>query len=41
MVSGRLARSKKSGPGGPEVVNEKLGKDLKREMDGFKWANQI
>ena len=36
MVSGRLARSRKSGPGGPEVVNEKFDKELKREMDGRK-----
>ena len=34
MVSGRLARSRKSGPGGPEVVNEKFDKELKREIDG-------
>ena len=36
MVSGRLARSRKSGLGGPEVVKEKLDKELYREMDGFK-----
>ena len=36
MVSGRLARSRKSGPGGPEVVNEKCDKDLNREIDGFR-----
>ena len=36
MVSGRLARSRKSGPGGPEVVNQKLDKELKREMDGVR-----
>ena len=33
MVSGRLARSRKSGPGGPEVVNEKFDIDLHME----KW----
>ena len=36
MVSGRLARSRKSGPGGPEVVNETFDKELNREMDGFR-----
>ncbi len=40
MVSGRklilLSRSMKSGPGGPEVVNEKFDKELNREMDGFR-----
>ena len=36
MLSGKLARSRKSGPGGPEVVNEKFHKELNREMDGFK-----
>ena len=36
MVSGRLTRSRKSGPGGPVVVNGKLEKELNREMDGFK-----
>ena len=36
MVSGRLARSRKSGPGGPEVVNEKFDQELNREMDGFR-----
>ena len=36
MVSGRLVRSRKSGPGGPEVVNEKFDKELNREMDGFR-----
>ena len=41
MVSGRLARSRKSGPGGPEVVNEKLDKELNREVDGFRKASQI
>ena len=35
MVSGRLARSRKSGARGPEVVNEKFDKELNREMDGF------
>ena len=33
--SGRLARSRKSSPGGPEVVNEECDKELNREMDGF------
>ena len=36
MVSGRLAISRKSGPGGPEVVNEKFDKKLKRKMNGFR-----
>jgi hypothetical protein len=36
MVSGRLARSRKFGPGGPKVGNEKLDKKLNREMDGFR-----
>ena len=34
MVSGRLARSRKSGPGGPEGVHERFDKELNREMDG-------
>ena len=33
MVSGRLARSRKSGPGGQEVVNEKFEMELNRKMD--------
>ena len=41
MVSGRLARSRKSGPGGPEVVNDQFDKELNREMDGFRQASQI
>ena len=36
MVSDRLARSRKSGPGGPEVVDEKFDKELNEEMDGFR-----
>jgi hypothetical protein len=36
MVSGRLARSRKSGLVGPEVVSEKFDKELKTEMDGFR-----
>ena len=36
MVSDRLARSRKSGPGGTEVVNEKFGKELNRELDGLR-----
>ena len=36
MVSGRLARSRKSGHGCPEVVNEKFDKQFNREMDGFR-----
>ena len=36
MVSGRLARSRKSGPGGPEVVTEKFDKELNGDMDGFR-----
>ena len=38
MVSGRLARSRKSGPGIPEVVNEKFDKELNREMDSGRHA---
>ena len=34
MVSGRLARSRKSGPGSPEVVNKKFDEDLNIEMEG-------
>ena len=41
MVSGRLARSRKSGPAGPEVVNEKFDKESYREMYGFMQASQI
>ena len=33
MVSGRLARSRKSGPGGPEVPNENFS--WNGEVDGF------
>ena len=33
MVAGRLARSKKSGPGGPEGVHERSDKEFNREMD--------
>ena len=36
MVSGRPARSRKSGPGSPEVVNDQFDKELNREMDGFR-----
>ena len=36
MVSDRLARSRKSGPGGPEIVNEKCDEELTREMNGFR-----
>ena len=36
QFSSRLARSRKSGPGSPEVVNEKFDKELNREMDGFR-----
>ena len=36
MVSGRLARSRKSGPGGLEVANEKFDKEFNREMDEFR-----
>ena len=32
----RLARSRKSGPGGQEVVNDQFDKELNREMDGFR-----
>ena len=41
MVSGRLARSRKSGPGGPEVVNEKFDKELNRQIGGVSQASQI
>ena len=41
MVSDRLARSRKSGPGGPEVVNEKFDNELNRELAGFGQASQI
>ena len=41
MVSDRRDRSRKSGPGGPELVNEKFDKDLNREMDGLRYASQI
>ena len=40
MVSGRLARSRKSGPG-PKVVNEKFDKEVSREMESFRKACQI
>ena len=36
IVSGRLARSRKPGPGGPEVVKTKDDKELNREMDSFR-----
>ena len=36
VLSGRLARSRKSGPGGPEVVHKKLDKELSTEIDAFK-----
>ena len=36
MVSSRPAGSRKSGPGSPELVNETFGKELNREMDGFR-----
>ena len=36
MVLGRLARPRTAGPGGVEVVNEKLNKELNREMGGFR-----
>ena len=41
MVSGRLARSRKSGLGGPVVVNGKVDKELKKEIDVFRKACQI
>ena len=40
MVSGRLARSRKPGLGGLQVVNEKNDKELNREMDSSKYAGQ-
>ena len=36
MVSDRLARSRKSGLGGPEAVNDRFDKELNREMNGFR-----
>jgi hypothetical protein len=39
MVSGRLARSKKSGPVGPERLQNliyQFDKELSREMGGFR-----
>ena len=36
MASGRLARSRRSGLGGPEVVNEKFDKEVRSEIDGFR-----
>ena len=36
VVSCRLVRSRKSGPGGPEVVNERFDKEFNSEMAGFK-----
>jgi hypothetical protein len=36
MVSGRLARSRKCGLVGPEVVNERFDQELNREMEGFR-----
>ena len=41
MVSGRLARARKSGSGNPEVVNEKFDKKLNTEMYGFRYASKI
>ena len=41
MVSSRLARSRKSDPGGPEVVNDKFETELNREVFGFRQASQI
>ena len=38
MISDRLARSRKSGPGSPELLNEKFDKELNREMNGFRQA---
>ena len=37
MVSGRLARSRDSVPGGPEIVNEKSDEELIKEM-GLSWT---
>ena len=36
MVSDRPARSRKSGLGVPEVVNEKFDKEFNGEMVGFR-----
>ena len=36
MVSGRLARSRKSDPGRPEVINGTFDKELNMEMDGYR-----
>ncbi len=41
MVSGRVARSRKSGPGGPEPGTGRFDKELNREMDGFRKGGQI
>ena len=35
MVSGRLARSRKSGPGGPEVVTKKFDEEVNKENVWF------
>ena len=41
MDSGRLARSRKAGPGCPEVANEQFDKEFNREMGDFREASQI
>ena len=41
MVPDRLARTRKSGPGGTEVVNEKFDEELNKGMEGLKSASQI
>ena len=38
MLSDRPARSRKSGPGGLEMVNEKFDKELNRELDSGRRA---
>ena len=40
MVSGRLARSKKSGPVGPEVGNAISDKELNRELNRSREASR-
>ena len=41
MVSGKLARSRQSGPGDTKVVNEKFDKELNKQLNGFREASQI
>ena len=41
MVSGRLATSRKSGPGDPENINDRFERNLSGERSGFRQASQI